>query len=156
MAKITASIAANIAAESYQWYANGAPIIGATARKYEVKANDFANGPASFQVEVENNEGCTAISEAFTITSLQAETLDQSLTVYPNTAFQTVTVSFSGNWKGQSIKLELFSPTGQLLQQLQTPPIEEVTLNIEEYPKGTYLLRTTCGNKLAIRKIVKK
>jgi hypothetical protein len=73
--------------ESYQWRRNGTEIEGETS--YQLNVSE----PGSYQVEVSNQHGCTALSDPYNLgTSNINESFTERFTVYPNPTRSIVTI----------------------------------------------------------------
>lgn len=77
------------------------------------------------------------------------------INIYPNPASNVITVDVSSG-KSEKIKLELLDITGRIIlstEEYYDNVFDSISMDISHFAKGTYLLRTTIGNKNTTRKI---
>jgi len=150
------TIASNVSGDVYRWYTNGNRIAGADGIRYSVQPTDFENGSAAFQVEIENEAGCTEISEPLVITANEAELIEQSFRVYPNPASSTVNLQWDALGAQKSGKVQVFNTAGQLLETVLLSPNTSKRLNVAGYPQGTYLIQLQLEGYTVVKKLLKK
>jgi len=80
-----------------------------------------------------------------------------SFKIYPNPATEIVTIDLPANWQENNLKFEIFSLSGQVLNNMQTTIYKEtVRLDLGKLPKGIYFVKLSCEGETGLRKIVKQ
>jgi len=100
-----------------------------------------------------NSSGHVRVFDLSTVLSIPTIDLESTTSLYPNPSNDFININSN---KGQLSKIELYSMTGSLLfkTELNAPAY---TLNITNYPSGTYLVRVFNQNNDTINtKIIKK
>jgi hypothetical protein len=145
------TLSANNASATYQWLDcdNAYAIIsGATNQSYTVTAN------GSYAVQVIDN-GCTDTSACFTISDLGFEkNIAPVISVYPNPAIHSVTVSTGNLTSGQIILTDI---TGREISRTNVASATS-TISLSNLTTGTYFVQVvdTEGTIVATKKLVKQ
>ena len=100
------------------------------------------------EVVAENNATATDKNNNSALSNLA----EISWTAYPNPAKDIVNIELS---VAEAAVIEVFNLHGQQLQQIQTQD-RITTLNVSEYPSGTYMVRVTIGDQVTTKQIVKQ
>lgn len=134
--------------ETYQWYFNGLPIDGATTF-FVVEAQ-----PGNYAVEVTTSYGCSIESEVLTvINSVDENEWSKLVSIYPNPAKESFTLSIEGNdfvWE----KLAVYSSTGQRIVDVQNPShLTSLTINTAALAAGSYILQLSNSDQLVTKKL---
>lgn len=136
---------------TYQWLDcdnDYAEINGATNVSYTATEN------GSYAVAI-TNQSCTVISECVDITQVgisnPLNTLN--LSVFPNPFSDQI--QLSGKELSGISSVQLFSVTGQLVYSQTVNNTNTITLNVQDLPAGSYILRVNSGTKQAIQKLMK-
>ena len=87
------------------------------------------------------------------VTGINEPLNSDEVIIYPNPANEVLTVNLKGN---QSSKITIMDLSGREIFSQQTDGTSLVTINIEAFAKGTYLLNTVSDNKVWVKKIVVK
>ena len=91
---------------------------------------------------------------AFTVGINNISQNDNSLSIYPNPAFENITINFSSTSKNISIKI--FDTTGRLVRNIENVKSGENSINISELENGLYLLNLRDGNNSVTRRFIKQ
>ena len=144
------SVLTSTVAESYQWYLDNQPIVGATNRTYTYTQN------GQYAVEVANEHGCTAKSAEMTIddVGIARWRIDNGqLKIYPNPTTGQLTIE-----NGELIieNVEVYDVVGRKLLSQNSPfeggrGMSEIVIDVSHLPSGVYFLKL--NNKIV--KIVK-
>jgi hypothetical protein len=136
---------------TYQWLDcdnDYAEINGATNVSYTATEN------GSYAVAI-TNQSCTVISECVDITQVgisnPLNTLN--LSVFPNPFSDQI--QLSGKELSGISSVQLFSVTSQLVYSQTVNNTNTFTLNVQDLPAGSYILRVNSGTKQAIQKLMK-
>ncbi|HTN20228.1 MAG TPA: polysaccharide lyase family 8 super-sandwich domain-containing protein [Pelobium sp.] len=78
---------------------------------------------------------------------------DYTVKVFPNPATQNVNISFKS---GTYTSLELLSLEGKILKSIPINSEESVSIPLQEYPAGTYLIRLKGNTEIEVRKLIKR
>jgi hypothetical protein len=138
-------------AQSYQWYFNGQPIVGATQQTLTVVVK------GSYTVAVVDEYGCTMTSEPFIVNVLgisDAEVPDDLL-LYPEPASDWLNVVFPEH--SRNARVALLSLLGQVLMQQEASGdsgARSMRIDLTALPAGVYLLHASAGEKWWVRKVV--
>ena len=135
-----------------QWYLNGTLIAGATGKTYQPQLS------GNYQVAVTLSSGCIAQSDNFAYVILPSTPgeNDIGLTVFPNPASTQINILFAARSAAQ-VNLSLTNTAGQTSYSSKTVLNGgnfSTSINVSEYPPGTYFLRLLVGSKLYSRKVV--
>ncbi|MFN8353755.1 MAG: S8 family serine peptidase [Spirosomataceae bacterium] len=150
---------------SYQWLRNGGQIQGAISSSY------IATREGVYTVQV-NRDGCSLTSSAITVTvfpstkvagrwgETSSESYDSSLTLFPNPADETLSVSFISLASTQSPIAELFTSTGVLVQAQSLPALSAThyqdDVDLRLLPSGTYFVRVSNGQQSFVKAFLKR
>lgn len=143
------TITATPAGQSYQWIncTTNTPIANQTAATYLATAN------GSYAVIVTNNSGCVDTSACVTINQVGIEdnTLENSITVYPNPTKGKVTISIAEN---QLASIVVYNALGKVVST-QNNVQNGGTLDITSAPAGIYLFKVTTEQGSTIFRVVR-
>ncbi|MCS6904095.1 MAG: PKD domain-containing protein [Bacteroidia bacterium] len=137
----------------YQWYREGVPINGATARSYTPST------AGNYTVEITDAKGCRAVSAPYNFTPTAWDTKDilkQTIKVYPN---PTTNILWIESFNNDSYLLQCIDVLGRILKEetiiLRTDTPSAISM--EELPAGVYwiVLRDSVDTHY-ITKVVKK
>ncbi len=121
--------------QSYQWYADGAPLNNANSYTFSVQSN------ASYYVSVENANGCTTTSDTLSVNISGVNEISANLIkVYPNPAKGKVLVEVP--LEGQN-KIQLFNINGSDMAIDVQKNGAEYSFTVSTFPPGIYVLRVS-------------
>ena len=87
--------------------------------------------------------------------SLEVKDGSNLIQVYPNPVSENCNISFDKNY--DEINIELYTIDGRKILQKSASNLSRLTLDINEIPKGLYLMNISLDNKyFSIKKILKK
>jgi hypothetical protein len=129
-----------------QWYKNGAIITGATNRIYNVTAN------GTYTLAVITNGCASNFSAQTTITNtgIADEAATQKVVIYPNPSNGIFNLSVPENKNG---KIQVTDLAGKLITAQEFTG-NETKLDLQQSPKGIYLVRITTDGQSIIRRII--
>ncbi|WP_187263187.1 T9SS type A sorting domain-containing protein [Pontibacter beigongshangensis] len=133
-----------------QWYRDGAPVKSATANTLAVEE------AGSYYVTVTSEDGCTAASEPFSVTSLGNNYLSQATLVYPNPATSELFIQLPSQVQsGKEVQLHLYNLQGTPVAASEFNHVVDQPVNVElsVLSESMYLLRLL-GEDLVIVKRV--
>ena len=145
---------ANGASISYQWVDcnNGnAPIDGETNQVFTAAVN------GSYAVIItDSNCPDSQISTCYDVNSLSISENNASFEVkfYPNPVEEELNISLGQSF--DNINLQVYSISGQLIEQFTVYNGFEFKVNMSRYPSGTYLVKIDTDEKSKTRIIIKK
>ena len=126
----------------YQWYLNYIPIVGETNRTINVTSTGW------YTVKVDSGDGCSNLSAPFEVYSLGLNSLlTSNLEIFPNPS--TGTLFVKGLPEGS--KITLLDITGKQLSEFAAT---SNLFELNNLPKGIFLLQASDGNATLTRKIV--
>jgi alpha-tubulin suppressor-like RCC1 family protein len=136
--------------KNYQWYFNGNPIPGATSRYY----NPMAYG--NYQVFVEFDNGCSAMSEAFVFSSLKEMDLENSISIQPNPnkGLFRLELNMNSFYLEEISRIDIIDALGQQIQSLTESISQTEQINIGEHGAGMYLIQIQMGDALLYKKVI--
>ncbi|GHB35280.1 S8 family serine peptidase [Mongoliitalea lutea] len=140
-------------AESFQWYLNGLPIQGATARSIT------ANESGLYQVAIISG-GCNRISEPVVISSIinnEPQLSKFGIFIGPNPTEGRLTITLSNKYYGL-VEVHLVDSAGRKINGNTFNKQEDlVNLLLEiNQPQGIYLVFIQMGDQMFTKKIIKK
>ena len=148
IARVDDTLTASIENATYQWILcddSSTPIEGATSQSYT------ATAAGSYAVMVTEN-GCTATSECFDITTLSNTTFEMAkLGYYPNPVTDVLTVSCSNTISG----IQVFDITGRLVRNMKVNA-NEVKVDMANMPASVYIVKVLTDSSSAEFKVIKK
>lgn len=128
-----------------QWYRNGSPILGANAASYKTTVN------GKYFVEVTDANGCTTTSDTVTIdkTNFVSHNSTTTVKLYPNPTRGILSIDAP-----VAVNVVVKDLLGKTI--LEEKAVR--SLNLEQYPDGTYILTIsdTNGQLIGIEKVMKK
>lgn len=128
-----------------QWFLNGNEIAGATNQQYQPSVN------GTYQVSVENENGCTSISNEYQFISTSVEDqMENSISIYPNPFKNNITIEYDNEFR-----LTLFDVSGKIMVESESTS-KNTTLNLDELEKGVYILNIENNSHEVLRKIIIK
>lgn len=144
------NLQSSLLAPSYQWYRNGLPINGATARSIQ------ATSSATYTVEVSNGE-CRFESAPTVVGGFVQDELAKTL-LYPNPTADQVGIQMENRLLG-TVKVSVFSLTGQLLLSEsfdKKTTVFDQQLSLTTLPSGLYHCTIELSGGLINQKILKE
>lgn len=129
-----------------QWHKNGMAIQGATMKTYTVTSN------GAYTVSTTSN-GCESnASTAVTITNtgIKADAAEKLLSIYPNPSSGIFTLSLPENKAGQ---IKVTDLTGKIILN-QFIKEKEAKINLQNAPKGIYLVQVITAGQTYTRRII--
>ncbi|NNC84478.1 MAG: T9SS type A sorting domain-containing protein, partial [Bacteroidia bacterium] len=140
---------------SYQWYLNGLPIAGATSQTYVVTQL------GDYQVEIGSANGCTEISNIYTITIISPPGIDEGaeeidLQIFPNPTADVFNIAFELE-ETANVKITLRNALSQDLILLNEEKIRgkyENQFDATNYTDGIYLLEIEVDDVSFNRKLI--
>jgi len=138
------NLKASITADSYQWYLNGQPINGATAKSHK----PIFNG--NYKVEITDSNGCKSLSEAYnySINSIDNSVVNKiDVKIYPNPGNDEFHLLMNGI--NGDVKLKMVNPLGQtvMMESFQVQNKLNKKINIRPIPNGVYYLIVNHNNE---------
>jgi PKD repeat protein len=134
--------------DSYQWYLNGNPIVGANAQTYTAVANGI------YTVEVADVNTCAGISAGVNITTVSVRDFESNIAfkVFPNPTKDILTIQVDGK---TAVNAKVYNVNGQMLDAFSFS--ENYVLNMESWVQGVYVvqLQDSLGNSL-YAKVIKE
>lgn len=138
-----ASLLVSTAASSYQWYLNGILIDGATNQEYIVTTL------GNYTVEITDENGCSSISEVFTIYwGLNSLNAQDPISVHPNPSTGKFHVTFD-NPKINTVKV--LNTAGSVIFSSTAFNSE---IDLSSHSKGIYFLKIEADDKIYVRKLI--
>lgn len=130
-------------ATAYQWYLNGQFISGENAQ-------DLMVSPpyGSYQVQIEDANGCTALSNPFVLTLGLDENSSDHLLVYPNPSNSVITIS--SEIPVNSVKLIDLNGREIVLTRL-----DQDTFSLDNVAKGSYTLAVSTEKGIYFSKVIR-
>lgn len=129
---------------SYQWYANGAPMVGADSASIE-----FPNFDGAYWVVVTDANGCEATTDPFIIAGVASIAGDNNVNVYPNPTNAFVTISTTSPIKSITIENAL----GQRVASYKIANTLSHKLSLQDFVQGSYVLAIETENGLVRKQI---
>ncbi len=125
---------------SYVFLLNGIPVIG----------NVFSNLPlGTYSIQVMDANGCTAAMNASVVISSAVEPSEEwGMTISPNPGAGLFVLTMSR--APETLRAEVFDASGRMVRSLDFTPgggTFTTSLDIQELPNGTYILRLTDGKR---------
>lgn len=147
-----------LAADEYQWFKDGAEIVGATASTYTI-SNPQPTDNGVYYCEITNTDVADLIVRRadITLNVNAALTIDdvelEDFKLYPNPATSWLAISASGL---QDATAEVYDLSGRLVQR-NTLNANTNVLNIEGINSGIYIIRiTNSENKTTSKRFIKR
>ena len=137
-------------AASYQWYANGVLIAGATNQNFIPTTN------GTYTVEVYNSSGCSSVSQPFNFISVSINEIARTeITVYPNpnTGLFRITGSLDGN-----VTIDLVNLLGEkiaVIYQGGSNSNFNQEVDFTDVANGIYFVRVNSNQGTVLKKIIK-
>ncbi len=131
--------------DSYQWYHNGNPIVGAVSQTFEYNVLEYG----VYQVEVTEN-GCTATSTDFIYLITDYESQMNGLNIYPNPVENTLHVESKAPFS-----ISVYTSEGKLLKETQVES-NKMMLDFVDLPASIYVLQIKTEKEIYYKRIRKK
>ncbi|MFN5793752.1 MAG: GEVED domain-containing protein [Bacteroidota bacterium] len=145
-----AELVCGTVAASYQWFANGVLIAGATNQNYTPTAN------GTYTVEVYNSNGCSAVSQPFNFITVSInELVKTEITVYPNP--NTGMFRISGTLDG-NVTMDLVNILGEkiaVIYQGGSNSNFNQEVDFTNVANGVYFIRVNTNQGTILKKIIK-
>jgi hypothetical protein len=140
-------------ADSCQWLLDGVEITGATQRTIT------ASGTGVYCVRVKNEYGCTAESDDYPVTVLDAGAAAHDplveLVLYPDPVSDALVISRSG--AGRAVEIAIFDMLGRLRFAGGIPEgTARITVETAAWTPGPYLLHARSGENITVRMFMKR
>ena len=141
-------------AYKYQWLRNGNTVENADLSTLKVASM------GTYQVRVEDEIGCTNLSDSLFINFTQKILANEPFTnsfglkIYPNPTQNDLNITFESSQR-DNFEATLYDITGKIMVQKSVGSNINNTLNMQDFSSGVYFLRLTDGVKQSVRKIVK-
>lgn len=139
---------------TYQWFdGQGNAIQGATDTVYVPTAI------GNYQVQITFINNCSNISVPYNVTSIGVNEfeLDKGLSVFPNPANKTITLTIFGN-NQRDAQIKVINAAGQVVM-LQAETLaagrHQMELNVADLRSGLYIIEVNDGNKVLSEKLTK-
>jgi hypothetical protein len=116
-----------------------------------IKAFETGN-PSNFQIITWNVTGCTTGNEC-TITGIAESFSEKNISLYPNPAFNTITIGTNNRIKINSINV--YTVLGENVIHQAVSNLNTFELNISELQNGFYLMEINTANGNVIKKFMK-
>lgn len=138
---------------SYQWVncdSNFAPIVGATSQQFTpIQSGNYA-------VEIRKNT-CVLRSNCYNVnvlsqTSKTSHGVDVKL--FPNPTMGKVTLDLGVIYEQATI--QIWSTSGQMLQEINSQEQQKVQLDISQYPSAVYFIAVNTGQSIHNLKLIKE
>ncbi len=136
---------------TYQWFLNGNPIIGATA---------FSYIPAAFgeyHLEVVGPFGCAASSDtvSFTVVNTHEPNNLSHFNIVPNPTTGRVTLELS-MVQNMPVNIEIYTVSGQLVRNFSQIMIQNNTFSMDFYnqPSGMYFVKVFTNGQITTKKMI--
>jgi hypothetical protein len=111
------------------------------AVKYTYTDKTPLNGVAYYRLQTVDNDGKIAYSDIKVIHA----SLVKGISFFPNPAVDYVNVALTGT--ASDITVKLINQSGQVLRERKgTAGTGTVSLNVQQYPRGMYILKITAAN----------
>jgi|GEM_PF-6286252 len=141
----------------YQWIrvtdVDSAVIAGATERTYVFDSTDT---PGAYYVRVENEAGCSNVSNRITWTSVAGKLNTLPLALYPNPTNGIVSLQATFTHNAE-VTITVYNNLGQaVMVQKAVPQTGSVDVNLSNLTSGVYNIRVLSGDKLWVGKVVKE
>lgn len=133
---------------AYQWYYNSERIADSTR-------SIIARKQGSYRVAVFSENGCSAVSEPLHmfVTAVSDPVTKKDITVFPNPALHTITVSLAGKMRGGRT-LTIYDLPGNIIYSRKIHH-NDLVIDISEWASGYYILCIGSEGGLLRRKILK-
>jgi hypothetical protein len=141
--------AVSASAVSYKWFFNGNEINGATSSTYT------ATQSGSYSVQIEDANGCSAVSSNVNVTVIGIEQLNSNaavMTLIPNPAQSKVTVSTSFN---TPYTISLINIYGQVVLMAAAESSTNV-VDVESLSAGIYILKSENAEGVVTKQFIKE
>lgn len=116
---------------SYKWFRNGNQINGAIDSTYTATQN------GSYNVEVEDANGCIGISNSVNVTGVSiSEQIVNRFSIYPNPANDFLNIGFE---EKTNATIEIIDALGRIHLKSELKE-NESTINVSQLPSGVYIL----------------
>lgn len=143
------SLCTTIAADSYQWFFNTAPIAGAT------KACYVPTQSGDYRVEFFDS-GCLGAAEfanlVVGVSAAPGGAMSFGVTVFPVSARDTVRVRFEHIPRG-TVQLEVLDLNGKSVLEMNAKGRQEYQLDLSKVDNGTYMLRARTAENIFVQRI---
>jgi hypothetical protein len=136
---------------SYTWIncATGLPMPGATLQNFLPQAS------GNYACVIGLN-GCSDTSSCWTVSfaGINENSLQSSLSVYPNPVDKKVVINFGKQLRQATISIN--DVNGKVVFEQMISDAKQFTVNSENWTSGVYVLKVTTGNDTAVYRIMKK
>ena len=138
---------ASIQGNSYQWYMDNQPLVGATQQCYNIPV-DLG---ATYQVEVFFDNGCV-LSQPITMTNGMVEHFGSNISIFPNPVADFLNIAI--DWEGEKL-LKIFDNQGRMVKQANTKS-KEIKIDCQDLTGGFYTIAINSENLSFSKKFIKK
>ncbi|GAB4341362.1 MAG: hypothetical protein OHK0038_21070 [Flammeovirgaceae bacterium] len=136
----------------YQWYKDGVAILGATSSSYKVETR------GTYVVSFTDANNCTGFSEAkiLNITPIDEETLQTSVSLYPNPNNGNFELNLGNRLKGK-ITLYVINSTGVIVANEELDAhTQSHSMNYPTLPSGVYFLKVQSEKETIMLRMTKQ
>lgn len=136
-------------AQSYQWYFNGSPVLGATSQSFT------ANQPGDYYVVTMDNNGCVASSNIITIsntTGIEA-TYTANIQIYPNPAEESFVIN--APVYTEPLTIHIYDMHGRIMYQAVVAS-SLIDITCADWPSGVYVVKVQIHNKELTQRLIVK
>ena len=127
--------------DAYEWYRDDVLIEGETGQTLDVTLGD--GGEFSVLVTI---GGCSVLTEEVLVNSV----LDESISVYPNPASESITITTQLQYTGDYM---IYNLNGEIVDQKAISPNSN-SVDVSALAEGVYFLRLNLNEEAILRKIV--
>lgn len=127
------ALTTSVVADSYQWYLDNDPILGAVFNTFTPLESGF------YSLEIVSN-GCTVRSNDLLFAVLSSSSPITSLKIFPNPVQSVLNVEFGEAWE----RIGIFDLNGRLYNiEMYVLPDRTVQLNLDDLADGLYVIQIT-------------
>jgi hypothetical protein len=101
------------------------------------------------------------IDNKFTYSAVRVVRLGEenaSLTInsFPNPVVDDLRITLPSSWQSKKVNIQVYNSNGQLVNHLNVSNSSQIeTVSMNDFQKGVYFIKATCGNQTASQQIIK-